>query len=152
MADRSQRGHVVRHRMIRSKAPSLAAADRIGMTGSLLCAIHCALMPLLFALLPALGLGVLGSVDLDQGFAVFVALLAVATLSLGFRRHRAFHAWALLAPGLALLGLGSFTELHDHSGAHAVVMVCGGLLIAAAHFANLRLTHAAMRATAVDHV
>lgn len=151
MADSSQRRQAVRNRKIRGKTPSLAVADRIGMTGSVLCAIHCALMPLLVALLPALGLGALGSVDLDQGFAVFVALLAVTTLSLGFRRHRAFHAWALLVPGLVLLGLGSFTELHDHSGAHAVVMACGGLLIAAAHFANLRLTHSAARAAVVDH-
>ena len=35
----------------------LSRGDRIGMFGSLLCAIHCALLPLVIAVLPTLGLG-----------------------------------------------------------------------------------------------
>ena len=69
--------------------------------------------------------------------------MAAATLALGYRRHRAFRAWALLVPALALVWLGSFTTLHDHSLGHLFVMVVGGLLLAAAHLVNLRLTHAA---------
>ncbi len=116
-------------------------ADRVGATGSLLCAIHCATMPLLLSALPAMGMGFLANVDLDQAFVVFASLLGVTTLSLGFRRHRAHHAWALLLPGLLLLWAGSFTSLHDHSLGHALMMGCGGLLIAAAHLLNLRLSH-----------
>lgn len=118
-----------------------SAGDRIGMLGSVVCALHCALVPVLISLLPALGLGLFASADLDQGFAVFAGVLGVATLSVGFRRHRAFHAWALLLPGLALIWAGSFTELHDHSLAHVSMMVVGGLLVAGAHLLNLRLTH-----------
>ncbi|MGQ0799543.1 MAG: MerC domain-containing protein [Pseudomarimonas sp.] len=116
-------------------------ADRVGIAGSLLCAVHCALMPLVLSLLPALGVGLLDSVDLDQAFVIFATLLGIATLSTGFRRHRTHHAWALLVPGLAMVWLGSFTSLHDHSIGHALMMTVGGLFIAAAHFANLRLTH-----------
>ena len=36
--------------------PPNALLDRIGASGSLLCAIHCALLPLLIALLPSLGI------------------------------------------------------------------------------------------------
>ena len=36
------------------------AADRIGASASFLCALHCAALPFVFALLPALGLGFLG--------------------------------------------------------------------------------------------
>jgi len=121
--------------------PAADTADRVGIAGSLLCAVHCALMPLVLSLLPALGVGLLGRVDLDQAFVIFATLLGVATLSTGFRRHRAHHAWALLIPGLTMVWLGSFTSLHDHSIGHALMMTVGGLLIAAAHFANLRLTH-----------
>jgi hypothetical protein len=46
-----------------------------------------------------------------------------------------------LLPGLALIWIGSFTSLHDHSLAHVLMMVSGGLLIAGAHLLNLRLTH-----------
>ena len=38
---------------------------------------------------------------------------------------------------------GSFTPLHNHSIGHVVLMVVGGLAIAAAHFVNLRLSHRA---------
>ena len=81
--------------------------------------------------------------DFDQAFVVFASLLAATTMTLGYRRHREFRAWALLVPALALVWLGSFTTLHDHTLGHLVVMVAGGLLLAGAHLLNLRLTHAA---------
>jgi hypothetical protein len=121
------------------------AGDRVGMLGSLLCALHCAMLPLLIAGLPALGLGSLPWIDIDQAFTVFATLLGITTLGLGWRRHRAFHAWLVLVPGLALVWIGSFTGLHTHSFGHTVVMVAGGLAIAAAHLVNLRLTHQAAR-------
>lgn len=122
---------------------NLNRADKLGFAASFLCAVHCALLPLAFALLPTLGLSVAGQVDLDQAFTVFATLLGVTTLAFGFRRHRAFRAWALLLPGLALVWLGAFSVLHDHGAAHAVVMTGGGLMIAGAHLVNLRLSHAA---------
>jgi hypothetical protein len=127
-----------------SAAPRLASAgDGVGIVGSVLCALHCALLPVLIALLPALGLGGASLVDFDQGFTIFATLLGVTTLGFGFRRHRTFHAWYALVPGLALIWVGSFGPLHTHSLAHVLVMVSGGLTIAAAHLINLRLTHAA---------
>jgi hypothetical protein len=122
---------------------SLHNADRIGFAASFLCAIHCALWPWLLALAPAFGLEFAGWVDLDQAFVVFATLLGVSTLSLGWRRHRIFRAWALLLPGLALVWAGSFGPLHDHNLMHAVVMTLGGSLLALAHIMNLRLTHMA---------
>lgn len=122
---------------------ALDKADRVGFAASFLCALHCALMPLAAALLPALGLGVGGWVDFDQAFVVFATLLGATTLALGWRRHRAFRAWAFLLPGLALVWAGAFSPLHTHGWGHAVVMVGGGVLLAVAHLVNLRLTHAA---------
>lgn len=121
---------------------SLRKADRFGFAASFLCALHCALLPLAAALLPALGLNVGGWIDFDQAFVVFATVLGVTTLTVGYRRHRAFRAWALLVPGLALVWAGAFTWLHDHGLAHALIMVAGGLLLAGAHLLNLRLSHA----------
>lgn len=120
---------------------SLRKADRLGFAASVLCAVHCALLPLALALLPALGLNVGGWIDFDQAFVVFATVLGVTTLTVGYRRHRAFRAWALLLPGLILVWGGAFTRLHDHGLAHAAIMVAGGLLLAAAHLVNLRLSH-----------
>lgn len=125
---------------------TLRKADRIGLTASLACAVHCAVLPLVVALLPAVGLKAGGWVDIDQAFVVFAALLGATTMTVGYRRHRAFRAWMLLAAGLVLVGLGSFTSLHSHNLGHAVLMMVGGCALAGAHFLNLRLSHrAAMR-------
>lgn len=120
---------------------ALRTADRVGFAASFLCAIHCALLPLALAVVPALGLKVAGWSDIDQAFVVFATVLGLTTMTLGYRRHRAFRAWALLLPGLVLVWLGSFTRLHDHGTAHLVVMVIGGIALAAAHAVNLRLSH-----------
>ncbi len=130
-------------KVMHSSGLTLHKADRVGFAASFLCAIHCALWPWLLALAPAFGLEVGGWIDLDQAFVVFATLLGVSTLALGWRRHRGFHAWLLLVPGLTLVWLGAFSPLHDHSMTHAVVMTVGGLLLAAAHMVNLRMTHAA---------
>lgn len=128
-----------------SPESSLRSADRVGFAASLLCAVHCALMPVVLALLPAFGLKVGGWIDFDQAFVVFGSLLAATTLTLGYRRHRAFHAWMLLVPGLLLVWGASFTPLHQHGVAHTTMMTLGGVALAGAHLVNLRLTHAARR-------
>lgn len=130
---------------VRSRRSLLGAADRVGFGASFLCAVHCALFPILLALAPALGLTFNGWVDFDQAFVVFATLLGATTLSLGYRRHRAFHAWALLLPGLGLVWAASFTQLHNHTATHLVLMVVGGVMLALAHLLNLRLTHATAR-------
>jgi hypothetical protein len=122
---------------------TLKRADRIGFAASFLCALHCALVPVLLAVAPAVGMKLGGWLDLDQAFVVFATLLGATTLTLGWRRHRAFRAWALLVPGLLLVWAGAFTALHNHGLLHALVMTGGGLLLAGAHLLNLRLTHAA---------
>lgn len=134
--------------VMQTPSMTLHKADRLGFAASFLCAIHCALWPWLLALAPAFGLELGGWIDLDQAFVVFASLLGVSTLTLGWRRHRAFHAWALLVPGLILVWVGAFSPLHDHSMIHAIVMTLGGLLLALAHLVNLRLTHSAAAARA----
>lgn len=120
---------------------ALRKADRLGFAASFACALHCALWPLALALAPSLGLTVGGWIDFDQAFVVFASLLGATTLTLGWRRHRMFRAWVLLLPGLALVWLGAFSPLHDHTLLHAAIMTAGGLLLAGAHLLNLRLTH-----------
>jgi len=122
---------------------SLSRADRFGFAASFLCAVHCALLPIALALLPSFGLEAGGWIDIDQAFVVFATLLGATTLSFGYRRHRAFRAWVLLLPGLGLVWIASFTPLHVHTTGHALLMTLGGLMLAGAHFLNLRLTHLA---------
>lgn len=116
-------------------------ADSLGAAGAVLCALHCALLPLALALLPAAGLGVLASDSFEAAFTVAATLLASASLWQGFRQHRGYHAWAIVVPGLALVWAGLLVEpLHRSVLPHALVMTLGGALIATAHLVNLRLS------------
>ncbi len=115
--------------------------DSLGSVGAVLCAVHCALLPFALALLPVVGLGILASAGFEVGFVLFATALAIASLWHGHRRHRAYKAVAILAPGLIALWLGVFLPLiHDRAWAHALTMSLGGTLVALAHLVNLRLT------------
>ena len=119
-----------------------ALLDRLGATGSLLCAIHCALLPILIAALPSLGVSALVAPGLEAGFVLFASLFGLSVLVWSYRRHRAMRALALLVPGLLVLWVGVlYPPLHHSVVQHAVAMTFGGTLVGLAHVANLRLNH-----------
>lgn len=118
-----------------------AWADRLGAFGAFLCALHCALIPVALAVVPALGLGLVAWHRMEWAFSVFATVLAITSLYLGYRNHRAYHAWLLVAPGLVLVWGGlTVRHVHDAITLHALAMAAGGLLIGAAHLVNLRLS------------
>lgn len=116
--------------------------DRIGAGGSLLCAIHCALLPLVIAVLPSLGIaGWLGD-RFEWAFVSFATCLGMVSLIVGYRRHGSVRALSLLVPGLIALWAGLLLKpLHHAVVAHAIAMTFGGTLVGLAHLANLRLNH-----------
>lgn len=115
--------------------------DSLGSVGALLCAVHCALLPIALALLPMFGFGILASPAFELGFVFFASTLAAASLWHGYRRHRAYHALALLVPGLVALWAGILVPvLHHDLFAHAVAMSIGGTLVALAHLVNIKLS------------
>jgi len=117
-------------------------ADRLGAVASFLCAIHCAALPFVLAVLPALGLGFLASHGFEHVFIICASLLASGSLIYGYLRHRVRIALMLLAPGLVLLWTGGFLfELHSGFSWHPILVASGGTLVAAAHVINLRLVH-----------
>ena len=128
--------------------------DSVGSVGAVLCAIHCALLPVALALLPMLGLGVFASPNFEIGFVLFATALAIASLWHGYGHHRAYHAFLVLVPGLLLLWAGILVPaLHHPLVAHAITMSIGGTLVSLAHLVNMRLSrghvheHGRVRAT-----
>lgn len=115
-------------------------ADRFGATASLLCAVHCAVLPFVLALLPALGLSFLADHGFERGFVAFASVLATWSIGSSYRRHRRPQALWLLPPALASLWLGAFIIDDRYGpGMHAALVAMGGVLLACAHLANLRL-------------
>ena len=125
-----------------SDRPLRSLLDRFGAGGSLICAIHCALTPMLLAAIPSLGLSAWFGGGFETGFVSFVTVLGLFSLLWGYRRHRSFRALGLLLAGLAALWTGMLLPaLHDPVVVHAVTMTLGGTLVGLAHLLNLRLNH-----------
>jgi len=119
-------------------------ADRLGASAAFLCALHCAALPFMLALLPALGLTFLADHGFEHAFIAFATVLASVTLIIGYRRHHVFRAFWFLLPGLILLWTGSVLDGHAGSSIHALLVATGGTLVTIAHLINLRLSHVQM--------
>ena len=124
-------------RSIRSRS----LADRFGATASFLCALHCALLPVVFAALPALGLSFLADHAFERAFVGFSVALAITSLVFGFRRHHRAVAFVFMIPGVVLLLTGVLFNVDHTNVSHAVMVSMGGVLVMCAHIANLRLVH-----------
>jgi hypothetical protein len=115
--------------------------DRVGATASFLCALHCALLPVGLALIPALTGSLLAERSFEVGFVLFASALAVLTLALSWRRHHVATALWFLLPGVIVLWTGAFSGLHDVEPLHTILVTIGGTLVAVGHLVNLRLGH-----------
>lgn len=127
------------------KSPHIAQVpkllDRIGATGALVCAVHCALLPAALALLPAVGIAVRLGERFEIGFVIYAALLGLYTLVRGYRQHRHIAGLGLFLAGLIALVAGIAIEHFDPSRVvHAIAMGSGGFLVGAAHLKNIRLS------------
>ena len=123
--------------------------DRFGYAVSGLCAVHCALVPLAFALLPSLTLALLSLRDPRHELALSLlwlarfeawtiavaAALAIGASLLAWRRRRARRGLFFAACGAALLAVSLAAPT---AWSHALFAVAGGAALCLAHRANLR--------------
>lgn len=117
---------------------SLAQLDSLGAAVSIACAIQCSLFPLLFGVLPLVGLGFLLRPEIEGLFIVVAALLGAGSFMMGFRAHRRLYIFLFLIGAFALLFAGR--QLVDQRFELPLV-VSGSLVLAAGHFVNRRLCH-----------
>jgi hypothetical protein len=110
--------------------------DTLGIGASLLCAVHCAVLPLLITALPLLGLEMLENEKLEYGLLGFSFFVGCTSLFRGYRRHH-HHIPPLLlfAAGFVLLLLGHFMAEHYWE---PLIITVGALMIVTAHLWNLR--------------
>ncbi|NNU34447.1 MerC domain-containing protein [Mucilaginibacter sp. S1162] len=110
--------------------------DNLGMTASTLCALHCAVVPILLTFLPLAGLGFLAHPLFEWSMIVLALLLGVSSIFLSyFRTHRRALPLLLLCSGFVLIIVG---HIYLKGWEEAIVVPLGGLTIAAAHFVNYK--------------
>lgn len=119
--------------------------DKVGMTASSACAIHCALTGIAFGLVGGFGLAVLYHPWVEAGLMLVAAVVGALAIASGWRRHRSVIPAIVLTAGLTMLGISHFAIGHDHDHRHGfeftgvALAVLGGLAIAASHLVNHRL-------------
>lgn len=106
--------------------------DALGVTTSLACAIHCAVLPLLLTSLPVFGINVIHNPFFEY-FMIFLALgIGVYSLYHGFRKHH--HRLAPLL--IFLLGIGLLFAKQRWHSVELWLMIPAVVAIIAAHFYN----------------
>ena len=116
--------------------------DRLGVSASTLCAIHCAAMPFAMSVLPALGLGFLGGGAFELAMIAVSILIASFSLGSSYRIHGRLNALMVMTSGAMLLVFNFFGhESHSElvETLHPYIAAFAGLMIASAHWINMRL-------------
>ena len=110
--------------------------DRIGITATSLCALHCILLPVLLPALPLLGLSFLADHAWEHVFLLITALLGTVALFSGFKKyHRKIYPFYLL-----FLGIFIYWIKHDFAeNIQPFFILVGASFIVAAHLINLKL-------------
>lgn len=121
--------------------------DKVGATTSLLCAVHCALLPFVATLLPLWGLTALADDRVEWLLVTSALVIALISFMHGYRRHRSKRALVMLSCALPLLLSGRMAEELAWSFPGEALLVAGGLALVAAHGLNFHLGRCALRAS-----
>ncbi|RYF16012.1 MAG: MerC domain-containing protein [Flavobacteriales bacterium] len=112
--------------------------DKVGMTASITCAIHCAALPFFLTLLPLWGLEFLATPFLEMSMILLSLILGVWSLSKSYRQiHRNPYPIITLACGFMFILIGHLSEIDL---IEPILIPVGGFTIAGAHFLNLKLS------------
>ncbi|MCX2430295.1 MerC domain-containing protein [Pedobacter sp. GR22-10] len=112
--------------------------DKLGITASTACAIHCALLPFILTLLPLWGLEFLAHPIIEISMILFSMVLGIWSLSKSYRNtHRRKLPIIILIMGFIFIFTGHFAGIDV---LEPILIPAGGFAIAFAHFLNIRLS------------
>ena len=114
--------------------------DKVAISLSFICTVHCLLLPVAFVLLPAMAANTFGDERFHQWMLLAVLPTSLIALTIGCRRHLKFSVMVVGLSGLATLTLVAFFG-HDLFGAagEKIASLLGASLIAIGHFRNHKL-------------
>lgn len=108
--------------------------DALGITASLACAIHCAILPLFLASLPLFGINIIENIAFEIGMIIVAFVIGSYALWHGYRQHHhSFVPLLLFSTGMIFLILKQFFLQY-----HNILLVPAVILIVLAHLLNYR--------------
>lgn len=109
--------------------------DALGITASLACAIHCALLPLFLSSLPLFGVNIIENIQFEYLMIGIAFAVGAYSLYHGHRKHH--HSWLPLTLfSIGIICLLAKMQWHDWRHWFLVPAV---ICIVTAHFINYRL-------------
>jgi uncharacterized membrane protein YoaK (UPF0700 family) len=120
--------------------------DGLGITASVACAIHCAVLPLVYTSLPLLGIDIIHNKGFEYIMILLALVIGIYALYHGYKKH---HHSGL--PVLLLCSGFIFLILKEVMPSHQTWMVIPALiLIVSAHYYNYKLCQKAKHCHAND--
>jgi hypothetical protein len=120
--------------------------DALGITASVACAIHCAVLPLFVTALPLFGINIIHNIAFEGGMVLLAFCIGSYSFYHGYRKHH--HSklpFLLFTAGLFLLVLKLFFIHYE-----TWLLIPAVALIVSAHFLNFRFCRVHNHAHAED--
>ncbi len=120
--------------------------DALGITTSLACAIHCAILPLFVSVLPLFGTNIIHNITFEAIMVLLAFCIGVYSLYHGFRKHHhSILPILLFSTGIILLTLKLFFIHYE-----TWLLIPAVILIVSSHFFNYRFCRVHNHAHADD--
>lgn len=108
--------------------------DTLGITTTIICAIHCAVLPLMLTSLPLFGKNLIDNLFFEYLMIALAAVIGLYSLTHGFKKHH--HAKTpIIIFGFGILMLILKQVFHDNQ---LLFLIPGVISIIAAHMLNIR--------------
>ena len=121
--------------------------DYFGIGTSLLCAIHCALLPVILTSLPLFGINIIHNSFFEWGMITIAFLVGCYALVHGYiKHHRSKLPFMIFASGFIFLILKQFSGQAEYF----FLFLAVGLIISA-HYINFRYCRASKTCTSPHH-
>lgn len=122
--------------------------DKVGMTASTFCAIHCAVVPFIISVLPLWGLSFLAEEWIEISMIVLSLAIGSWSLGLSWMKHRRAVALLIFVCGFFFIAAGHW---FGHGSAEHLLLPVGGLTIALAHYINWKLSLGLLKTSKVKN-
>lgn len=120
--------------------------DALGFSAALICAIHCALFPLLINALPLLGISFLNNIYFEGALLLTALLIGGTSLLHGYgRHHHRLFPLIFFSLGMALFILNHIVKQYSY-----FLVITSTLLIVLAYVLNWQLCRKAKHCHATD--
>jgi hypothetical protein len=111
--------------------------DKIGICVSILCAVHCALLPLVITLLPLIGFKFLANEHFEVAIIAISLFIGYTSLRGSYRKHYNIRPLIIITQGFLVIFIGKILVSPHYEW---LFLTAGGLLIATAHLYNSKLS------------